>query len=181
MLKKTIVVLMAVVSCLLSGCATAGLPKPPVHMPFAVQNRGTIIETELQIMKDRSYRFAILFYYYGKAPNADSERVRKLAGYHAKDWNNQYTVPGVAVPIEFKIEGINNYGEKVLIEKEVLVVGYNTHGFRGFSNSIGGSFGRKIEHIRLKPGIYRITVKNMKDIPELSGTPVTFSVYSFVP
>jgi len=174
--RKLIVLFIAVVLCFLSGCATAGLPKAPIGLPFAVHHGGIEISTELQIVRERAYYFSIRFYYYGDSSSADAKRVRKLVGGGARNKADQYTEPGVAVPSVLKIEGTTESGQKVSIEKEFVITGHDAHGFTGFNGAIGGYFTRGIGFIRLAPGIYRITVRTLKDIPELAGTPVEFRI-----
>jgi hypothetical protein len=79
---------------------------------------------------------------------------------------------GVPIYVELKIVGLNEEVKGFSLEGKYFV---------GVLHAIGrcpepppgkdaGCFERRIEGVRLKPGLYRITVKSLRNIPELEGT-----------
>jgi len=152
----------------LTACAdSTHLPKPPLSFPFEVQKSGSKIETELRIVEDKEYRFALLLLY-KEGDQEDRARVRKLAGGHMIDKNGKVIEPGIPILLRFKINVIDASGERPMLEQEVSELRLSAWG--------SGHFNKQIFYLALKPGRYRVSVESLKDVPELFGTPVTFQI-----
>lgn len=144
----------------LPGCAKA-------EWPFEVQKAGNKIEVEYRAREHRGYYFQIRLGY-KKRDQADAERVGKLAGKYAKDRSGNLIEPGVPILLRFKIYTIDASGEKLLLEQDVSELRTTSAG--------SGSYSKEIAMVILKPGRYRISVESLKDVPELIGTSVIFSI-----
>lgn len=144
----------------LSGCETAS-------WPFEVQKAGNRIEVEYWAREHRGYHFQLLLGY-KKRDAVDAERVGKLAGGGARDKNGKSINPGVPILLRFKIYVIDTAGERLMLEQEISEL--NTTG------AGSGSYYSEIAMVILEPGRYRISVESLKDVPELVGTPVIFSI-----
>ncbi len=147
----------------LSACTKdAYPPSPPISLPFAVHKAGTLVETEMRIIEHREYIFSLCFTYKEK-DQVDRARVKKLVGYQYKNSDT-----GVATPLRLKISVINQAGEKVIVDKEVLELRLRTWG--------GGWFEKHIDYIKLMPGDYRVSVTSLTNIPELADETIALSI-----
>ncbi len=151
----------------LTGCANGSLPKPPIRLPFEVQKAGSRVETEMQIVEEKEYRFGLLFLY-KKGDQADGERVRKLAGYSDLDIGGKLLRPGIPTSLRFQIYVIDSAGDRLLLEQDVSelrTVGWGS-----------GRYTKQIVYLILKPGHYRVSVESLQDVPELIGTQVELQI-----
>lgn len=153
--------------CLTACAKDVGPPKPPINLPFEVQKSGSRVETEMRIVEEKEYRFALLLLY-KKDAMADFERVRKLAGYSDLDKFGKLLRPGVPVLLKFKINIIDSAGERLMLEQDVSELRTTSMG--------SGQFNKQIVYLVLKPGHYRVSVESLRDVPELIGTPVEFQI-----
>ncbi len=156
----------------LSACTnSAGLPKPPLNLPFNVQKSGSKVETELWVARHRVYSFNLMFM---AKQNDQGDRVRigELAGRWATDQNRQpiEVEPGVPVLLKLRIDLIKSSGINTILEKEFSDI-----------RTAGGNADfvyKKITLVPLKPGHYRISIESLKDAPKLQETPVIFQISS---
>lgn len=151
----------------LSACANARPPKPPLIFPFAVQRAGSKIETELRIVEKRLYTIKLLFMF-KDGDQEDYARVRKLAGDSAIDKSRKLVDPGIPILLRLKIIQIDAQGQKLLFEKESSEQPCYATGT--------GRISKRIEDIKLDVGHYKISVENLKDVPELEGTKINFVI-----
>ncbi|MDA8124878.1 MAG: DUF5625 family protein [Deltaproteobacteria bacterium] len=165
-MKKILIVIMVLFAGI-TGCRAAG-PRPPIELPFAIHQAGASVSTELRIVKEQNYPFMLNFMF-EENDNADRERVRKLIGYHGKDRQGHFIEPGIQIPLKITINVIDSVGERLFFEKEVLTMGMHGYGASHFT--------RKIDSIKLVPGLYRVTVQSLNDVPELVNTIVNLGVY----
>jgi hypothetical protein len=150
-----------------TGCAAADPLTPPIQLPFAVHQKGATVSTILQMLEERDYPFSLRFYYNEK-DKADRGRVRKVVGGGGRDRYGKIVEPGIQIPLKITINILDSSGERPFLEKEVLTAGII---------SWNGSFRRKIDNVKLAPGLYRVTVQSLKDVPELVNTKVTLGIY----
>jgi hypothetical protein len=165
-MEKILTVIMTMFVCF-TGCAAEG-PRPPIKLPFAVHQAGATVSTELRIVEECRYPFSLKFMYNEK-DKADQERVRKLVGRYERDVSGKLLEPGIPIPLKLTINAIDSSGERTLLEKEVLALGQEGHGINFFD--------RDFDLIQLSPGLYRVTVQSLKDIPELANTKVILCIY----
>lgn len=167
-LPKVKLLLLAVLILLpwFSACAKeAQPPKPPLTLPFAVQKAGSKVETDLRIVEYRPYYFSLRFNF-KEGDRADRARVNKLVG---DDYQDKYGDPGVPTPLKLKISVIEPAGERVIVDKEVSGLRLRSWG--------ADNFDKHIDMIKLKPGIYRVSIESLQDAPELIGTPIALRIY----
>lgn len=146
----------------LTACA-----KAPTSWPFEVQKAGNKVEVEFEAVEHRGYLFDLRLMY-KEGDREDGERVRKLAGRYEKDNNGKLLEPGVPILLRIKIDEIDDTGVKPMLDQEISELRTTSHG--------ANSFDKRITEVPLKPGRYRISVESLKDVPELFGTPVIFSI-----
>lgn len=159
------------------GCATA--PRYPA-VPFAVHKTGATMVQDVKLVHDRTYEFSLKLYHNrGK----DADRVSKLAGSGArrKDETGKWFQidDGIPIYVELEIIGLDeavkgfHFKEKLYVDE--LIAG-GLERVKNINNeAIDKYYFRKIiKRIRLKPGFYQITLKSLRDIPELIGTSVAF-------
>ena len=137
------------------------------NFPFEVQKAGNKVEIEYRVVKHEFYYFNLRLMY-KEGDQEDRARVRKLAGSYEKDKNGKLIEPGIPIVLRFKINVIDSAGERPMLEQEIPVLGLTSWG--------GDSFSKQIAGVPLKPGRYRISVESLRDVPELVGTPVIFSI-----
>jgi hypothetical protein len=154
--------------CALVACNSGKqIAKPPLILPFAVQQSGNKVETELQVQEHRPYIFDLRFGFNEK-DSEDRERVKKLAGDYGRDKDGRLLKPGISVPLRLKINLIDSHGEKTLLEREILEEEMWAYG--------ADNFKKQIAIVPLKSGHYQISVESLKDMPELIGTTVTLGI-----
>lgn len=169
-MKRIPVALIMVMFLFLSGCATWG-PHPPAvpfEIPFAVHKAGETVSTEMIIVENRNYFFTIDLYY--KEDIEDIKRVKKLAGW-------QKSEPGIPILLALKIIGLDDAARTLHFGKDVFASKAGPMGGFGFDGSPGGHIAIIIKEMGLKPGRYWVSLKSLRDIPELAGTPAKFSVF----
>jgi hypothetical protein len=161
------------------GCASA-----PIYpsVPFAVQHAGTTMVQDVKLVHDRNYEL-YLRYYHGGAE--DSKRVAKLTGSGAyrigESGERIYGDTGIPVYLELKIMGLDEVVKGFYFEERLYVGPVSAGGVEWVdgkpSKGTDKAYIEKIiKSIRLKPGLYRITLKSLRDIPELKGTSVAFKL-----
>jgi hypothetical protein len=156
-----------------NGCATSILsPTPPITFSFPVHKAGARIETELRIVEERSYRFHINFMF---STPEERKRVSELVGvnsptsYHDRDGRLIQQTHGVVVPVRLTVHAIDTAGGLKVLNDER----YETEGRNGFTASY---FSRLFATIRLSPGLYRVTVQTLRDVPEFEGIDSKFNI-----
>lgn len=165
-MKKILTIILIMLVCII-GCVAEG-PKPPIMLPFSIHQAGATVSTELRIAEERRYPFSLKFMYNEK-DQADRERVRKLVGAYEKDKHGNFIEPGVSTPLKLTISVIDSSGARPLLEKDISALGQEGHG--------NNFFDRDFDLVRLSPGLYRVTVQSLKDVPELVNTKVIFCIY----
>jgi Domain of unknown function (DUF5625) len=160
------------------GCATV-----PIYpsVPFAVHRAGATMVQDVKLVHDRNYELHLRYYH--KNNMEDAERVRRLAGsgIYRKDESGKL-IPvndGVPVYLELKIMGLDEAVKGFHFEEKLYVGAFNAAGIEwinGKPDTDKGYFDRIIKMIRLKPGLYRVTLKSLRGIPELEGTSVAFQL-----
>lgn len=155
-------------SFLLSGC-TPSLPSPPMRIPFAVHKAGSKVEATFLIRKEVTYLFALEYLYRSDDLNV-KEYIQKLAGTGQSDASGRYINTGIPVYLKFKLVQINNDTgrEKVLYDEEL-----SEHPRRSWDHQ---SLDKRIAVIPLSTGYYRVSVENLRDVPELSNIAVNFEL-----
>lgn len=146
----------------LTACANA-----PSSQPFLVQKAGNKVELEFRAVEHRAYFFNLRFMY-KESDQEDRERVRKLMGGYMTNASGKVTEPGVPIVLKLRIAIVTELGESPILDKEISELRLTSWG--------GDSFGKEIAVVILKPGRYRIRVESLRDVPELVGTPVIFSI-----
>ena len=149
------------------GLAASGPRRPAFIVPFAVQRQGSRFATELEVTEAKTYTLTLRLGFKENDP-ADRKRVRALAGGGGRDKNGNLLEPGLEIPVRLTIVGIKPSAEKPLLEKTYLVKEQ-----QGFTAS---SFSQLIDQVHMQPGIYRMSVESVQDIPELEGVPVSFAI-----
>jgi len=174
-MKKFLTVTLVLLIYLMTGCASSVPeepgPKLPIELPFAVHQAGATVSTELRIVEryrgyPHNYPFDLVFIF-GKGDEVDRARVRKLTG-GGGTINGQPAEPGIQIPLKITIHFIDASGEKLFLEKEIIT--------RAIWAWRIDRFYRNIDTIHMPPGLYRVTVMSLKNIPELAGTKVTLYI-----
>jgi hypothetical protein len=164
-------ILLFLFTLLITGCEGSGKQKEPtlpIKLPFAVHKAAATVSTELRIIEKREYPFFLIFMF-NPQDRADEKRVRKLVGgLSINNFTGRNADPGIPISLKIVISTIDTSGERLLLEKEVVTEGSISYG--------SNSFDRLIGLIELAPGLYRVTVQSLKDIPELSGTEVILDI-----
>lgn len=142
-------------------------PRPPLILPFAVHKAGTVVTTKMRVVEHRVYTFS-LGLGLKKYDREDRKRVQKLAGSGGRDKYGKPLDYGLPIPVRLTISSIDSSNERVIYNKEV-----REEEMYGFTAE---EFSKQIDRIELRPGLYRITIESLQDIPALANTHVTFAV-----
>jgi hypothetical protein len=154
-----------------AGCVAAG-PRPPIELPFAVHKAGTIVSTELRIPEKGPFVYQFMLKFMHKdSDKADRARVQQLLGSSRHTSYGIFVEPGVQTPLKITLSVIDSSGEHIFLEKEFSTVGISASGENYFKRQID------LSELKRSPGLYRVTVQSLKDIPELADTKVFFTIY----
>lgn len=148
---KLLVLAASAVLLYLSYCSEdPKLPRPPLIYPFDTQQAGFKIETDFRVVDFHAFSFGFRLGF-KEDDAADRARVQKLAGVSA----------AVRIHIHArKPSTLESTFDKTFFEQEMTAYGAT-------------SFRTEITSVRLKPGTYHLVIENLKEVPELHGTPVT--------
>lgn len=152
----------------LPALAGSKLPKPPLILPFAAHKAGSVVTTEVRIVEHRVYYFDLRLGF-KENDSEDRKRVQKLAGGFGRDKKSREPLDyGISIPVRLKITTVDSSNDLIIYDKEI-----QKEEMSGFG---ANSFSKKIDRLELRPGHYRISLENLKDIPELNETPVFLGV-----
>jgi len=168
----------------LGGCA-ASAPRPPVELPFAVHQEGATVSTELRIPNKLSFAFIPAFPWiailgpphtysfrlvFPVKDYEESKSVRKLVGRGTMNiFTGNLAEPGIPIQVKLTIRVIETAGEKTLVEKEVTTMGLDAWNEKRLKRGMG--------RFKLPPGLYRVTLENLKGKPEFANIGVLFGIY----
>jgi hypothetical protein len=161
------------------GCAT--VPIYPT-VPFAVHKAGATMVQEVKLVHDRTYELYLKYYH---KRGEDAERVKRLTGSGAyrvdESGKRIYVDTGIPVYLELKIKGLDEAVKGFSFEEKLYVGPMSAGGVEWVDgkpnkNTNKAYFERIIKEIRLKPGLYRITLKSLRNIPALEGTSIGFQI-----
>lgn len=138
------------------------LPSPPIHIPIAVHKAGSKAETTFLIREDSRYFFALEYLYRSDDLNVRNY-IRELAGTGQSDATGRYINTGIPVYLNFKLVQINSETgtEKILQHQEL-----SEHPVFSMGHE---SLDKRIAIVPLTAGYYRVSVENLREVPELSG------------
>ena len=160
--------LFAIGLLLIAGCTDSKkLQKLPMVVPFDTQSAGFKIDTTVQVTDHNAYEFGFKLGF-REGDEADRKRVLKLAGDPRRDKAGKLIGPGVSIPVRLRISSVNPSDLEHTFEKEFVEVQQTA-----VSDT---DVYAEITTVRLKRGTYRVTVENLKVIPELKGTPIRLYV-----
>ncbi|WP_291987229.1 DUF5625 family protein [Candidatus Accumulibacter sp. ACC007] len=149
----------------LSACVDESLlPTPPLTWPLDMQKSGDKIDAKFRVVDHREYSLGLEFGFMNDNQE-DRERVRKLVGDDGQFINGD---PGVPTPLRVKILEIRESGDKPFFEQELQI--------SRLRSWTGNTFVKHIAYVRLNPGNYRVRVESLKDVAELAGMPLFFSI-----
>jgi len=184
-MKKRFVGIMVVLFCFMACAGDAPGPKPPIELPFAVHQEGATVSTEVRIVKKFPYEFIFAFPWIVKSEpgsyqfmltfpfsnNEERDRVEKVIG--GSGWNTRtgnLTDPGVPIQVKVTVRIIEPAGERILEEREVTTRGLDAWNPKRLKRRIG--------FFKLLPGLYRVTVINLKGAPEFKNIRVLLGIYN---
>jgi hypothetical protein len=187
-MKKISIALLVILSfILLTGCSIVSLYLYSLErhspVPFAVQHAGAIVTQDVKLLHDRYYELYLRHYVNGKEK---TERVKKLvgAGILRKDESGNMIQANAGIPVylELKIMGLDEATQKFFFEEKLFVGRFYGASFECLNENCNKDtdkiyfYDRIIKIIRLKPGLYRITLKSLQNIPELEGISIAFKL-----
>lgn len=153
----------------LSACV-ASPPQPPISIPFAIHQKGSKIETEFVIKEDAIYSFSLNFVCKDDV-KADCARVEKLVGSRELDINKNPKDYGIPTPLTLKVIQLDD--PLTGGESTVLDIGEKLFELTWSSSNV---FNKKIGHVPMIRGHYRVVIISLTDIPVLEKTIVNFSI-----
>lgn len=103
---------------------------------------------------------------------AERARIAKFMG----DWGydpktNKRLNNGLPIPLKLKIFYLDPSGEKLIYDKEIMEE--ELEGYRADATG----FTKTIDRVKLTPGVYRVYVEALRDIPDLNTAPIEFGIY----
>lgn len=146
------------------------LPKQPIFLPFAVAQKGTVLTFDFEAVENNLYTFILTFQLNDDAvTRAGVAKFMGDGGYDPK--THKRLNNGQPIPLRLTISNLNSSSDipifdKVIIEEEL-------EAFRGDAKG----FSKIIDRIKLSSAKYRVHVEALRDIPELTATPIEFGIY----
>ena len=171
MKTRNLIGVAGVVLCFfLSGYVTSpSVPSPPIRIPFAVHKAGSKVDVTFLVREDYKFLFA-LEYLYRNDDLKVKERIRELAGTGQSDASGHHVDTGIPVYLKFRLVQINGEtGTEKIIHDEEL----SAHDPRSWGHE---SIDKRIVSIPLSVGYFRVSVENLRDVPELSDIAVNFEL-----
>lgn len=146
----------------LTGCSLwNSTPTPPLIIPFALHQAGTVLETDVEI--EEGHRTVLDFRFYVNDQPGNRDWLLTFLG--------AFRESGTPIPLKMQITKHEISKDVVILEKIYTTVG---------TSSLGQtSFDRQIDKLDLKAGIYRVRLETMEAFPQLSNTAVDFGLYYF--
>lgn len=152
----------------LSACSDGdAFQKPPLSFPFDTQTAGFKIETDVRLDEYNVYTFDFLFGF-KEGDSSDRARVEKLVGSYELNKAGKPVEPGVPISVRVRISALKPSVLESSFERD-----FTEHRLHAWSDTY---FQTEIVQLKLKPGTYHLVIENLKDIPELKGTPVTVTM-----
>ncbi len=152
----------------LSACSNSEtLQKPPLSFPFDTQTAGFKIETDVRLDEYNVYTFDFLFGF-KEGDSSDRARVEKLVGSYELDKTGKSLQPGVPISVRVRIRALKPSVLESSFERD-----FTEQRLHAWSDTY---FQTEIVQLKLKPGTYHLVVENLKNIPELKGTPLTVTM-----
>ncbi|HSM98509.1 MAG TPA: DUF5625 family protein [Gallionella sp.] len=154
----------------LTACADdARPPKPPLFVLFEAQKAGSMFTTKLKVVEHRRYMFTLMLGAKKGETIEEARRINELAGSDARYKDGTPVSYGIPIPLKLKVSVIEPSGERIIYDKDV-------HEMEKIGATMFG-FEKLIDYIELKPGLYRIDIQSLNDIPELAESPITFGIF----
>jgi hypothetical protein len=133
----------------------------PVSISFDITKKGNKVEGYVKI-EDRWSYVPGLEFRYSEAELKNTDRIRKLMGYHGM---YQY-YPGIKTPVHLMVARIEKDGsEEVVFDKIDIELG--RFGHAPASQKVPLS-------LSLSKGTYKVIAYSIKDLPEFTGTKIYF-------
>ncbi len=181
------ITVMILVSLSLSGCsafmAIGNVTKlmvknelyPPayVDLPFQAGVKGTVLETQFRVLTAESYTF-YLDLCFQETDKPGQAYVRGLTGTGAYDRAGpgaRQIDTGLPIPVHLSVGRVGDAGGAWSILNGV----FTNHDFEGCAAAYCG---KVIGGARLDPGVYRVRVEALQDVPELNRVPVQFDMHA---
>lgn len=156
--------------CLIGITACTESPqyqKPPTMLPYETRLAGGQIETRVRVVEHANYRIGFKLGYMD-GDEADRRRAARLAGDPQRDSAWQLMRPGTPISFQIRISSFNPSSFEGVVNKSILEEQMN-----GCSAQCCYA---NVTDVRIKPGVYRIAIENVKDFPDFQGTNVTFLI-----
>lgn len=144
----------------LSGCSFINsTPTPPLKMPIALYQAGSVAESDLEIEQDDRINFQLTFFVNDQPGHRD-----RLRDFWGRPGTN-----GVPVPLKIRLI-------KYAVPKNIVVLD-KTYSVSQRSRHAEKYFGKDIASLNIAEGKYRIRVETIEAFRQLADTRVQFAVY----
>lgn len=162
-IARSLVMLILVGTGLLGCVGNETTKSPPLRLPFNLSNPQAKLETQFRVVEFRSYSVGFEFSFDDKV-TGQRESVRKLI---TNADPSGFTGP---IGIHLEINEVEPVSGVVRFSNHVT-----THRIFAWGRS---TFNTEFERIRLKPGVYKLTLNNLIPIGVLQATPTYFILAS---
>ena len=143
-------------------------PEPPLVIPFEAQRAGARVTQQFRIVKKKSY----LFYLRLRVKDqTERRRLWALMGGQRHEKTGPAGEVVLPIPLHFRVEAVSPNASAVLFDLDVSDL--------ALLSWSSDSLSKLIAEIPLEPGNYRVVVESFADIPELTGTPISFEIGSY--
>jgi hypothetical protein len=135
-----------------------------VKVPFEAGTKGSVAEVQFRVPRTQHAYSFFLNLYFKEGDRQERDRVQRLAGTGAHDYEGRPIDTGLAIPVRLIIERIGNNVSKPILDRVFTDHELLAYGFDHYS--------KRITHVRLEAGRYRARIEALENIRELAGVPV---------
>lgn len=159
---------------LVSFCITAcafekPVPKPPINLPFALEQGNEIVEVIFSVSENHKYTFGLTFKAHSTNDAADMKKLAMLMGDpEVRNYKGKYDM-GAPLLLRLQVESMDKQKSDLAFDQTTEKIFLYAGGF--------GDYKKKIADIHLKPGTYKAKVENIKASPLFNGREVYFHVH----
>lgn len=156
----------------LSACAgEMEIKSPPLMIPVNLSSTSEMIEVAINVSERYTYTFGFSFMFNRSVPN-DSKRVLELIGDSSRKADTgRYVNTGVPMMVRLKVDSIETDNNGIHYDKTVSEI--PKYAGPGYKHD---GYDKRIDNILLEPGIYFVTLHNLRPGMEFLNTSVFFHI-----
>ncbi|MDD5273918.1 MAG: DUF5625 family protein [Methylovulum sp.] len=144
----------------LFGCSYFdSTPTPPIKIPIALHQAGSVAEADIEIEQDDGITFLLVFFINDQPGHRD----------HLLDFLGRSRKDGAEVPLKIRVTKYATPKNSVILDRTYLLN-------QGFGVA-AKYFDKTIDSLNISAGKYRIRIETIEAFPQLLDTQVQLAIY----